>query len=80
MIISLEENYMRVLKGFVSILISVFVSSVLVSNIAFAHTDHALGEGSLHAIYHVAFWFAFFAVVYKGVCWFRANKKAKAHK
>ena len=60
---------MKVLMIFLTVIMSIFTSS------AFAHTDHALGEGSLHAVYHVMFWFIVFAVVYKGVCWFKARKK-----
>lgn len=62
---------MKFLMMFLGFAMSVFASS------AFAHTDHALGEGSLHAIYHITFWFIVFAVVYKGVCWFKAKKKTK---
>ena len=62
---------MKFLMIVLSVITSVFASS------AFAHTDHALGEGSLHAIYHVTFWLIVFAVIYKGVCWFRAKKQSK---
>ena len=54
--------------------------SVIFSSAALAHTDHALGEGSLHLLYHLVFWSSFTVVVYKGICWFKANKKTKAKK
>lgn len=62
---------MKFLMIFLSVIMSVVSSSV------FAHTDHALGEGSLHVVYHITFWFIVFAVIYKAICWFRAKKKAK---
>jgi len=61
---------MKFLMIVLSAMMSVF------SGAAFAHTDHALGEGSLHALYHVTFWFVVFAVIYKAICWFRAKKKS----
>lgn len=62
---------MKALMIFLTVMMSIFTSS------AFAHTDHALGEGSLHVVYHVTFWFIVFAVIYKGVCWFKAKKQSK---
>ena len=50
---------------------------ILFTSQAFAHTDHALGEGSLHTIYHSVFWTIFAIVVYKAYSWF---KKKKSHK
>ncbi|MGJ8694468.1 MAG: hypothetical protein ACSHW0_18525 [Thalassotalea sp.] len=44
---------------------------------AFAHTDHALGEGIVHTVYHVMFWTIFAAVAVKAYRWFK-SKKAKA--
>lgn len=58
---------------FLTILISFFI---LFSGQALAHTDHALGEGSLHTFYHVTFWAVFALVVYKGYTWFK-NKKSQ---
>lgn len=58
---------------FITILISFFV---LFSTQVLAHTDHALGEGSLHAFYHVTFWIVFALVAYKGYTWFK-NKKSQ---
>ena len=58
---------------FLTILIS-FIA--LFSGQTFAHTDHALGEGSIHAIYHAVFWTLFAIVVYKIYVWFK-NKKSQ---
>jgi hypothetical protein len=44
---------------------------------AFAHTDHALGEGSLHTFYHITFWVVFALVVYKAYTWFKKQKYRK---
>lgn len=43
-------------------------------NTAWAHTDHVMGEGSLHDLYHAVFWGAFALVVWKGITWYKANK------
>jgi hypothetical protein len=48
---------------------------ILFTNQAFAHTDHALGEGSFHTLYHSVFWTIFAIVVYKAYTWFK-NKKS----
>ncbi len=58
---------------FLTIFISFFS---LLSGQALAHTDHALGEGSLHTFYHVTFWALFAVVVYKAYTWFK-NKQAQ---
>ncbi|MGL1956609.1 MAG: hypothetical protein OCD00_04765 [Colwellia sp.] len=60
---------------FLTLLISFFS---LLSSQAFAHTDHALGEGSLHAFYHATFWILFALVVYKGYKWFKNKKSIKS--
>lgn len=39
---------------------------LLTSSVAFAHEDHALGEGALHLAYHLIFWTLFACVIYKG--------------
>jgi membrane protein DedA with SNARE-associated domain len=44
---------------------------------AFAHTDHALGDGSLHTFYHITFWVVFALVVYKGYTWFKKKNAQK---
>jgi hypothetical protein len=44
---------------------------------AFAHTDHALGEGTAHMFYHVVFWTIFALVVYKAYKWFKHKKSQK---
>ena len=38
------------------------IFTLLLSSQAFAHNDHALGEGALHLVYHTVFW-ALFALV-----------------
>jgi len=59
-------------------LLTLFISFIgLFSSAAFAHTDHALGEGSIHALYHFAFWTLFVVVIYKAYVWFRAKKSQK---
>lgn len=55
-----------------------FIFSLLLTSQAFAHTDHALGEGSLHLIYHVVFWGLFAVVGYKAVTYFKNKKKQNA--
>lgn len=47
------------------------------SSAAFAHEDHLLGDGLLHAIYHVVFWGLCIAVAYKAYKWFAIRKKQK---
>jgi hypothetical protein len=47
---------------------SLFTGQVL------AHTDHALGEGSIHTFYHAVFWTLFALVVYKAYTWFKQKK------
>ncbi|TMM44062.1 hypothetical protein [Colwellia ponticola] len=59
---------------FLTIIIS-FIT--LFSGQAFAHTDHALGEGSLHAFYHTVFWTLFAIVIYKAYVWFKKKKSQK---
>ncbi len=59
---------------FLTLLISLFG---LFSGQALAHTDHALGEGSLHTFYHVTFWVVFALVAYKGYTWFKNKKSQK---
>jgi len=51
--------------------------ALILSSQAFAHTDHALGEGSLHLIYHLIFWGIFAAVVVKGISYVKNKKKQK---
>lgn len=45
---------------------------------AYAHTDHALGEGALHTFYHITFWVVFALVVYKGYMWFKKKKSEES--
>lgn len=44
---------------------------------AFAHADHALGEGAIHGFYHTIFWLIFAAVVVKGLMYFQKKKNEK---
>lgn len=66
---------MNVLVKTLSVLFMSFICSS-----AFAHTDHALGEGALHLVYHVVFWTIFIAVAVKGVSWYKANKRLRKRK
>lgn len=56
------------------------IFALLLSSQAFAHTDHAMGEGMLHMIYHVVFWTIFAAVVAKAIHYFVSKKKANSDK
>jgi hypothetical protein len=56
---------------FLTLLISYLI---LFTSQAFAHTDHALGEGSFHTFYHSVFWTIFAIVVYKAYNWFKQKK------
>jgi len=64
-------------KGYNMKLLTMLISFIsLFTTQAFAHTDHALGEGSGHAIYHAVFWTVFTIVIYKAYSWFK-NKNIK---
>lgn len=54
-------------------LFSLFIIQ-LCTNQAFAHTDHSLGDGTLHELYHAVFWSVFAIVIYKAYRWFKSNK------
>tara|TARA_R110001583_G_scaffold71575_1_gene201481 strand:+ start:1068 stop:1256 length:189 start_codon:yes stop_codon:yes gene_type:complete len=54
------------------------IFTLLLSTQAFAHTDHALGEGSLHLIYHAIFWGILALVVVKAVLYFNHKRKQKS--
>lgn len=54
------------------------IFTLLLTSQAFAHNDHALGEGALHLLYHAIFWGLFAAVAVKAVRYFKNNKKHKA--
>lgn len=56
------------------------IFTLLLSSQAFAHTDHAMGEGSLHMIYHTVFWTLFAAVIVKAIHYIVSKKKAKSDK
>lgn len=49
--------------------------AMLLPSIAFAHEDHFLGEGFIHAFYHVTFWVVFALVVFKAVGWVKKKKQ-----
>lgn len=54
------------------------IFALLLSAQAFAHTDHALGEGSLHMAYHAIFWGLFAVVVFKVLVYFKNKKKKQS--
>lgn len=56
-----------------------FIITLFTSTFAIAHTDHALGEGAFHELYHAVFWALFALVVYKGIRWYmnRNNQTKK---
>ncbi|MFT6927473.1 MAG: hypothetical protein ACJAZP_003109 [Psychromonas sp.] len=54
-----------------------FIFTLLLSTQAFAHEDHALGEGSLHLIYHVIFWGLCAVVAVKAMGYFKNKKKTE---
>jgi len=54
------------------------IFTLLLSAQAFAHEDHALGEGTLHLIYHAVFWGLFAVVLIKAIGYFKHKKKQKA--
>ncbi|WP_372882017.1 hypothetical protein [Psychromonas sp.] len=56
------------------------IFALILTNQAVAHTDHALGEGTLHLVYHLAFWGIFAAVVVKGFHYFKNKKSQKVEK
>lgn len=59
-------------------LLTLLISIIsLFSAQALAHTDHALGEGSIHALYHIVFWTIFALVVYKAGVYFKKKKSQK---
>ncbi|WP_413694211.1 hypothetical protein [Psychromonas sp. KJ10-2] len=56
-----------------------FIFSLLLTSQAFAHADHALGDGALHMLYHAVFWLLFAVVIVKAISYFK-NKKSKTIK
>lgn len=54
-----------------------FIFSLLLTSQAFAHADHALGDGALHMLYHAVFWTLFAVVAVKLVSYFKNKKKQK---
>jgi len=55
-----------------------FIFTLLLTSQAFAHTDHALGEGALHLIYHAIFWGILALVVVKAGFYFNHKRKQKS--
>lgn len=51
------------------------IFTLLLSSQAFAHTDHVLGEGALHLLYHAIFWAGFAFVAVKLMSYFMNKKK-----
>ena len=49
--------------------------ALVLSSQAFAHTDHALGHGALHMVYHAFFWGLFAVVIFKAVTYFKNKNK-----
>lgn len=60
------------MKAFMIFLSAIF--TMLTSAAAYAHTDHGLGEGTLHIVYHIVFWMIIFAVIYKGTMLYKSRK------
>jgi len=52
--------------------------ALVLSSQAFAHTDHALGHGALHMVYHAVFWGLFAVVVFKAVTYLKNRNKQKS--
>lgn len=52
-----------------------FILTLIFSSQAFAHVDHALGDGNAHKVYHIVFYVLLALVVYRGIGWFLAHKK-----
>ena len=53
------------------------ILTLLFTSQAFAHVDHALGEGEAHMAYHVVFYSLLALVAYKGIKLLSAKKKDK---
>ena len=53
-----------------------FLFTFIFTSQAFAHSDHVLGDGVLHKVYHIVFWTLFTVVMVKAYRWFK-SKKAK---
>lgn len=54
------------------------IFTLLLSTQAFAHEDHALGEGALHLFYHAVFWGLLAVVAVKAVSYFKNKKKQES--
>jgi len=52
--------------------------ALILSSQAFAHTDHALGDGVLHMVYHAVFWAIFALVIVKAITFFKTKNKQKS--
>jgi len=53
-----------------------FIFTLILSSQALAHTDHALGHGILHMIYHAVFWGLFAIVILKVIAYFKNKQKS----
>jgi len=57
-----------------------FIVSLLLTSQAFAHTDHALGDGALHTLYHMVFWGLFAMVIIKAAFYLKNKQVQKKQK
>lgn len=55
------------------------IMTLLMTFSAAAHTDHVLGDGIVHYLYHITFGVIFAAVVLKIVKFYRAKRAYKQH-
>lgn len=53
------------------------IFTLLLSTQAFAHSDHALGDGMLHMAVHAVLLVLLAVVVVKGISYFKNKKKQK---
>ncbi|MEH6453486.1 MAG: hypothetical protein V7782_10665 [Psychromonas sp.] len=53
------------------------IFTLLLSSQAFAHSDHALGDGVLHMLVHAILLALLAAVAVKGISYFKNKKKLK---
>lgn len=61
-------------SGFLHEIIHIIYFISLYSSTVFAHTDHALGEGHLHTLYHLFFSTIPIVVLFNAYAWFRGKK------
>lgn len=58
--------------------VNLIILSLIYTCGAFAHDDHALGEGAGHSLFHVVFLFVAALVIYKGLSWLLHKFKKNA--